>query len=151
MEPEVKFFCDSALRRCGPSLSVAVLEDPFAVMRANDYVYGWTISIYEYRATIETLVRDLNRVSAHLRSGRRSAASSESALSCSPSATRWTGYRRVACSRACADSSRPIAARRITTATGGARLGLCVRSLTSAGNFEIGRSLPIVRAADRDS
>jgi len=33
-----------------------VLEDPFEVMRSNGYIYGWTISIYEYRATIETLV-----------------------------------------------------------------------------------------------
>ena len=40
-----------------------MLEDPFEVMRSNGYIYGWTISIYEYRATIETLVRGTARAS----------------------------------------------------------------------------------------
>ena len=38
-----------------------MLEDPFEVMRSNGYIYGWTISIYEYRVTIETLVRGTAR------------------------------------------------------------------------------------------
>lgn len=42
VEPEVKFFCD-------------VTYDPFKFMEANNKVYGFTISLVEWEATIPTL------------------------------------------------------------------------------------------------
>ncbi|BEI82603.1 hypothetical protein CcaverHIS002_0304710 [Cutaneotrichosporon cavernicola] len=42
VEPDVKFFCDLAY-------------DPFLTMKDNGYKYGWTLSLYEYEATIPTL------------------------------------------------------------------------------------------------
>jgi len=42
VEPDVSFFCD-------------VDYDPFLVMQDQNKVYGFTISLYEYQATIETL------------------------------------------------------------------------------------------------
>ncbi|GAA5835185.1 hypothetical protein JCM3766R1_006895 [Sporobolomyces carnicolor] len=42
VEPGVEFFCD-------------IDFDPFLFMQANEKVYGFTISLYEYRRTVETL------------------------------------------------------------------------------------------------
>ncbi|TNY24040.1 putative mannosyltransferase [Rhodotorula diobovata] len=42
IEPSVKFFCD-------------IDYDPFVYMRDHGKKYGWTISLYEYEATIPTL------------------------------------------------------------------------------------------------
>ncbi|GAA5926499.1 hypothetical protein JCM10213_002369 [Rhodosporidiobolus nylandii] len=42
VEPGVEFFCD-------------IDYDPFVFMEANNKVYGFTISLYEYRRTVETL------------------------------------------------------------------------------------------------
>ncbi|EIN07347.1 glycosyltransferase family 15 protein [Punctularia strigosozonata HHB-11173 SS5] len=42
IEPDVKFFCD-------------LDYDPFLVMQDGDKVYGFTVSLYEYEATIPTL------------------------------------------------------------------------------------------------
>ncbi|GAA6060541.1 hypothetical protein JCM10212_006905 [Sporobolomyces blumeae] len=42
IEPGVEFFCD-------------IDFDPFLFMQANQKVYGFTISLYEYRRTVETL------------------------------------------------------------------------------------------------
>ncbi|KAF8654210.1 hypothetical protein AX16_003736 [Volvariella volvacea WC 439] len=42
VEPGVKFFCD-------------VTYDPFVYMQENDKIYGFTISLYEWGATIPTL------------------------------------------------------------------------------------------------
>ena len=68
VEPDVKFFCDGPSGR-SRSAELPVLVDPFETMQSNGFIYGWTMcaapvtlssplsSIYEYRATIETLVR----------------------------------------------------------------------------------------------
>lgn len=42
LEPSIEFFCD-------------LDEDPFKIMRENKYKYAFTISLYEYQETIETL------------------------------------------------------------------------------------------------
>ncbi|KLO10665.1 glycosyltransferase family 15 protein [Schizopora paradoxa] len=42
VEPDVKFFCD-------------IHYDPFLIMEDNNKVYGFTVSLYEYEATIPTL------------------------------------------------------------------------------------------------
>ncbi|GAA5882615.1 hypothetical protein JCM16303_002073 [Sporobolomyces ruberrimus] len=42
IEPGVEFFCD-------------IDFDPFLFMQANEKVYGFTVALYEYRRTVETL------------------------------------------------------------------------------------------------
>jgi len=42
VEPNVKFFCN-------------LVNDPFEIMKKNDYYYGWVISLPEYPQTIATL------------------------------------------------------------------------------------------------
>ena len=48
VEPNVKFLCN-------------FVEDPFKVMKENGYVYGWTMTMYEFVDTIPTLWDSVKR------------------------------------------------------------------------------------------